>query len=179
VPNSISTYLLVITEEDLNRQPGVTADLEAVLQAIKLSNLIVRQGQAINLIVAINAGLVDGLGDDTPTLLDTPDQQNLLRSLTLLLSELQKCRVLVQRRVGRAKAGVASGVDALGGVIGNQLGRGVVGVQLDLVNGGNDLGAGVVQEDLEVLDTEVGDTNVADLAGSRKLLHLLPIAIDN
>lgn len=66
-------------------------------------------------------------------------------------------------------------MDALGGVVGDQLGGGVVGVQLDLVDGGHDLGAGVVEELLEVLDAEVGDTDVAHLAGGRELLHFLPV----
>lgn len=68
-------------------------------------------------------------------------------------------------------------MNALGGVVGDQLGRGVVGVQLDLVDGGDDLGAGVVQELLEVPDTEVGDTNVLGLAGGGNFLHLLPASI--
>lgn len=65
-------------------------------------------------------------------------------------------------------------MDALGGVVGNQLGGGVVGVQLNLVDGGDDLGGGVVEELLQVLDAEVGDTDVAHLASGRELLHLLP-----
>lgn len=66
-------------------------------------------------------------------------------------------------------------MDALGGVVGNQLGRGVVRVQLDLVDGGDDLAAGVVQELLEVLDSEVGNTNVPNLSSSGQLLYVLPV----
>ena len=65
-------------------------------------------------------------------------------------------------------------MDTLGSVVSNQLGRGVVGVQLDLVHSRNDLGGRVVKKLLKVLDAKVGDTNVADLAGGRQLLHLLP-----
>lgn len=65
-------------------------------------------------------------------------------------------------------------MDALGSGVRNQLGRGVVGVQLDLVDGGNDLAARVVQELLKVLDTEVGDADVLDPAGGREFLDLLP-----
>lgn len=166
--------LLVITEEDLDRKPTVTANLEAVLQVIELVNLLSSKLPAINVKVALNARLVDRLGNNTPALLDTPDQQNLLRGLALLLSELQQGRILVERGIGRAEAGVTSGVDTLGRVVGNQLGGGVVGVKLDLVDSGDDLGGGVVQKDLEVLDAKVGDTDVADLAGGRQLLHLLP-----
>ena len=167
--------LLVVTEEDLDREPAVIADLEAILQVVQLGHLVVSQVPAIEVKVAVNASLVDRLGDDTPALLHTPDQQHLLRALALLLGQLQQSRVLVERRVGRSKARVASAVDALGGVVGNELGRGVVGVQFDLVDGRNDLAARVVQENLQVLDAKVGDTNVPNLAGSRQLLHFLPV----
>lgn len=66
-------------------------------------------------------------------------------------------------------------MDALGCVVGDQLGGGVVGVQLDLVDGGHDLAARVIQELLQVLNAEVGDTDVADLASGRQLLHFLPV----
>lgn len=56
----------------------------------------------------------------------------------------------------------------------DELGRWVVGVQLDLVDGWDDFARGVVEEDLEVLDAEVGDTNVLDTARSRELLELTP-----
>ena len=65
-------------------------------------------------------------------------------------------------------------MNTLGGIVSNQLRGRVVRVQLDLVDGGDDLGARVIEELLKVLDAEVRDTNVADLAGSRELLHLLP-----
>lgn len=68
-------------------------------------------------------------------------------------------------------------MDALRVVVRNQLGRWVVGVQLDLVDRRHDLGARVVEELLEVLDAEVGDTNVPHLAGGRQLLHLLPLPV--
>lgn len=174
---SIITHLLIIAEEDLDREPAVVADLEAVLQVVQLADLVSGQLQAVNFKVAVNASLVDGLGDDTPALLDTPHEHDLLGSLALLLSQLQEGRVPVERRVGGAQAGVAGAVDALGHVVGNQLRRGVVGVQLDLVDGGGDLAARVVQELLEVLDSEVGDTDVPDLAGGRQLLHLLPVLV--
>ena len=98
----------------------------------------------------------------------------MLNRLALLLGQLQESGVLVERRVGGSQARVSGAVDALGGAVGDQLGRGVVGVQLDLVNGGNSLAARVVQELLEVLDAEVGDTNVLNLAGGRELLEFLP-----
>jgi len=43
-----------------------------------------------------------------------------------------------------------------------------------LVNSGCDLEFGVLEQDLEVLDGEVGNTNVLDLASAGELLHLDP-----
>ena len=168
------TNLLVVTKENLDGQPSVTTDLEAVLQVVELVDLLICQGPAVDIEVALNAGLVHRLGDNTPALGNTPNEEDLLRSLALLLSDLQESGVPVERRVGGAETRVTSGVDALGGVVGNQLGGGVVGVQFDLVDGGDDLGGGVIEKLLQILDTEVGDTDVADLAGGRQLLHLLP-----
>lgn len=51
---------------------------------------------------------------------------------------------------------------------------GVVGVKLDLVDGGDGLARLVLEEDLEVLDGEVGDTDVLDAARGRQLLELSP-----
>ena len=167
-------HLLIIPKENLNRQPSITANLKAILQVIKLVNLLITQLNTINLIVRVNASLANRLRNNTPPLVNTPNKQNLLRRLALVLGNLQQGGILVQGGVGGAQAGVASGVDALGGVVGNQLGGGVVGVQLDLVYGWDDLGGGVVEEDLEVLDAEVGDSDVADLAGGGELLHFLP-----
>lgn len=116
----------------------------------------------------------DRLGDDTPALLDTPLEENLLHSFTLGLGNLSEGLVLVEGRVSGSQARVASAVDALGGVVGDELGRRVARVQLDLVGGGGDLGVGVAQQLLEVLDAKVGHTNVADLARADELLHLAP-----
>jgi hypothetical protein len=176
--SSFSTYLLVIAKEHLDGQPSITTDLEAVLKVVKLVNLIISQLPAVDIKVALNASLVDRLRNDTPALGDTPNQEDLLGSLALVLGNLEEGRVLVQGRVGGAQAGVTGGVDALGGVVGDQLGGGVVGVQLDLVDGGDDLAAGVIQELLEVPDAEVGDTDVADLASGRQLLDFLPVDIE-
>jgi hypothetical protein len=173
--SSFLTYLLVIAEENLDGEPCVTADLEAVLEVVELVDLIVSQVPAVDVKVALNARLADGLGNDTPALLDTPNQEDLLRSLALLLGDLEESRILVQGGVGGAQAGVTGRVDALGGVVGDQLGGGVVGVQLDLVDGRHDLAAGVIEQDLKVLDAEVGDTDVADLASGRQLLQFLPV----
>lgn len=47
-------------------------------------------------------------------------------------------------------------------------------MKLDLVYGGGNLGALVGKELLEVLDGEVGDTDVLDTARCWQLLHLSP-----
>lgn len=115
---------------------------------VQLFHLLVSQVPTVEIKVAIDTGLVHGLGDDAPALLHTPHKQHLLGSFTLLLRELQQGWVLVERRVGGSQARVTGAVNALGGVVRNKLGRGVVGVQLDLVDGRDDLAAGVIQEDL-------------------------------
>lgn len=171
--------LLVITKEDLDGEPAVRADLEAVLEAVQLADFFVTQVPAVQLKVAINASLVHRLGDDTPALLHTPHEHDLLGSLALLLRQLQQGWVLVERRVGGSQAGITGAMDTLGVAVCNQLGRGIVRVQFDLVDSGDDLAAWVAQEDIEVLNTEVGDTNVLDFAGFRELLHFLPVLVVN
>lgn len=56
--------------------------------------------------------------------------------------------------------------------------RWVVGVQLDLVDGGRDLEARVGEKLLEVLDREVGDTNVLDASRLWELLELGPCVFE-
>lgn len=56
----------------------------------------------------------------------------------------------------------------------DELRGGVVGVKLDLVDGGDGLARLVLEEDLEILDGEVGDTDVLDAARGRQLLELSP-----
>lgn len=111
--------LLIIPKENLDRQPRIPTDLKPILQPIQLLNLLILQRPPINLKVRINPRLADRLGNDTPPLLNTPHQEHLLRGLALLLGEGQQGGVLVQRGVGGAQAGVAGGVDALGGVVGD------------------------------------------------------------
>lgn len=47
-------------------------------------------------------------------------------------------------------------------------------MEFDLIDGGHDLEVGESLDSLEVLDAEVGDSEVADLAGASKFLHLNP-----
>ena len=176
-PSVFSKDLLVIAKEDLDRQPRVTADLEALRQRVDLLHLLVRQLPAIKLEVTHDAGCCDRLGDDAGAALETPHEEDLGSGLALGLGDLSQSLVLGQRAVGAAEAGVGGAVDALLLAVVDELGGGVVGVQLDLVDGGDDLAAGVIQELLEVPDAEVGDTDVADLASGRQLLDFLPVDI--
>lgn len=61
--------------------------------------------------------------------------QNLSSSLALALGNLLQDVVAGKRRVGGTEAGVGSAVDALLLAVVDELGRGVVGVELDLVDG--------------------------------------------
>jgi hypothetical protein len=88
---------------------------------------------AIKCEVLLDSGFGDTLGDDRPLVLKTPEQQALLHRQVLLLGEVKKGLVLVERWVGGAKAWVAGAVNALLLAVLDELGRGVVGVELDLV----------------------------------------------
>ena len=48
---SVKLHLLIIAKEDLDRQPSITADLEALRHRIQMLNLIIRQRPAVKLIV--------------------------------------------------------------------------------------------------------------------------------
>jgi len=65
-------------------------------------------------------------------------------------------------------------VDALGVAVVDELWRWVVWVELNLVDSWDSLARLLAEELLEVLDGEVGDTNVLDTAGSWELLELSP-----
>jgi hypothetical protein len=107
----------------------------------------------------------------------TCNLQDLSSGLALALSNLLESLVVSKRRVGGAEAGVGSAVDALLLAVVDELGRGVVGVELDLVDGGDGLAGLVLEEDLKVLDGEVGNTNVLDAARGRQLLEFSPTSV--
>jgi len=130
--------LLVITKEDLDGKPVITTDLEAVGDGINLGHLVVRQLK-VQVKVGLDARLGHALGQHAAALLDAPDEQNLLGRTALVLSNGQDRLVLVQRRVVAAQGRVRRAVNALGGVVRQQLGRRVARVDLDLVNGWDDL----------------------------------------
>jgi hypothetical protein len=113
--------LLVVAEEDLDGKPRVTANLETLRQRINELDLLVGQVPAIKLKVGLNARGRDRLGDDAGATLQTPDEQDLLDSLALLLRKLLELVVLVERRVGGTEARVGSGVDALLLEVGDKL----------------------------------------------------------
>jgi len=112
-------------------------------------------------------------------LVGTWDQnlQDLSSGLALALSNLLQDLVVSERRVGGAEAGVGSAVDTLLLTVLDELGGGVVGVEFDLVDGGNGLAGVVLEKDLEVLDGEVGDTDVLDAARGGQLLEFSPVCV--
>jgi hypothetical protein len=103
--------------------------------------------------------------------------QDLSSRLALALGNLLQDLVVGERRVGGAEARVGSAVDALLLAKLDELRRGVVGVELDLVDGRNSLTRLVLEKDLEVLDGKVGHTNVLDAARSGELLKLSPVPV--
>jgi len=170
----VKLNLLIIPKEYLNRQPSIPTNLHAIWDSIQLLNLLRRQLPAIELKIRLNPVLVHRLRDDRPALLQTPCKQNLCGGLAFLFGDGSERCVFDERRVGAAEARIASRVDTLGGVVGDELGGRVVGVQLDLVDGWDDLGRGVVEENLQVLDSKIRDTDIPDFAGGGQLLQLLP-----
>jgi hypothetical protein len=123
----------------------------------------------MRLLTGVSLGLIDR--DLTLNL------QDLSSGLALALGNLLQCLVVGKRRVGGAEAGVGSAVDALLLAVVDELGGGVVGVKLDLVDGGDGLARLILEEDLEVLNGEVGDTDVLDAARGRQLLELSPVSV--
>lgn len=65
-------------------------------------------------------------------------------------------------------------MDTLLLIVSHQLRTRVVGVQFDLVDGGNSLAGRITEELFEIFDGEVGYTDVADFARGGELLHFLP-----
>ena len=65
-------------------------------------------------------------------------------------------------------------MNALGGAVGDEFGRGVARVQLDLVHGGDDGGLRGGEQAVEVRDGEVGDADVFDFACREEGLHGVP-----
>lgn len=169
-----SCSLLVVAEEDLDWQPSVTADLESVWESAQRLHLLISQLPAVELVVVLDPAGCNTLRYDRISALQSPHQEDLCSGLALALSNLSKSLVLGKGRVGGAKAGVGGAVDTLLFAVLEELRRRVVGVQLNLVDGWNGLARGVVEEDLEVLDAEVGNTNVLDTARSGELLELTP-----
>ena len=160
--------------EDELGEPLV-ADLEPVLTSVQLVHLLLRQLETVELQVVLDTRRSDGLGDDRDVLalssLHVPDQQDLLGRSVVLLGNLLQGLVVGQRRTGGSETRVGGEVDTLGLAEVDEGGRGTVDVGLTLVDGGDGLGR--LQKGLQVLDTEVGDTDGLDL-GRGDLLHLPP-----
>lgn len=169
-----SEPLFIITKEDLYGQETTVTHLETLRNRVEHLHLLVAQLPSIQLKVGLDALRRDTLGDHTPALLQPPGEKTLLHRFALGVRNFLELLVLVQRRVGAAETGVAGGVDALGGVKGDELGGRVARVQLDLVDGGDHLALFVGEQLLEILDAKVGDADIAHLASADQLLHLAP-----
>jgi hypothetical protein len=63
-PSCSRQHLLVVAEENLDRQPCVATDLEALGKRVDLLHLLVGELPAIKLEVALDAGCSDRLGND-------------------------------------------------------------------------------------------------------------------
>lgn len=129
------------TEEDLDRQPVIAADLKAVLlvNLVNLSNLLIGQAPALEIDVGLDTLLSDTLGQHTPALLDTPSKENLLHSLALGLGELGEAVKLVKRRVATTEGRIGRSMNALRAQILDKVGGWVTRMKFDLVNGWNNL----------------------------------------
>ena len=92
-----STALLVVAEENLDGQPGVTADLEAVGEGAELLHLVVGEGE-VELEVVLNARGSDGLGDNGVAANLGPGKDDLGGSGLVLLSDLLDDVVLNEKR---------------------------------------------------------------------------------
>jgi hypothetical protein len=115
------------------------------------------------------------LGNDRDVLaltpLQVPNQKDLLGRGVVLVSDLLQGLVVGQGRVGGSETRVGGEVDTLGLAELDESGGRAVDVGLTLVDGGD--GLGLLQQGLQVLDTEVGDTDGPGL-GRGDLLHLPP-----
>jgi hypothetical protein len=162
--------LRVFISSSVNDQP-LSWKLPSILEAVTDLGMteVPRWRPHMRLLTGVSLGLIDR--DLTLNL------QDLSSGLALALGNLLQCLVVGKRRVGGAEAGVGSAVDALLLAVVDELGGGVVGVKLDLVDGGDGLARLILEEDLEVLNGEVGDTDVLDAARGRQLLELSPVSV--
>ena len=176
--------LLVVPKEHLDREPPIATHLEAIGQIAELLHLLICQAGAVKLPVGFNPGRRDGLRDHACISLEAPQEtvgsmsahlastvghrvsihlQDLSGSLALVVGNLLKSLILREWAVGRTKARVCGTVDALLFAVIYQLWRGIVGVQLYLVDRRRCLAAWVIQQLLKIPDGEVGDSDVYTL----------------
>lgn len=120
--------------------------------------------------VALDAAGRQALGQDNVAAGGVPVQENLSRGLAVLLGDGADGRVL--ELVATGQRGVGLDLDA---VLGAELDESLTlaeGVDLDLVDGGDDLAGG--QEGVHVGGAEVGDTDGLDLAQTLGVLESAP-----
>ena len=96
--------LLVVAEEDLDWQPGITADLESVGKRAELLHLLRVKLPAVKLKVLLDTGSGDTLWDDRSTTLEAPHEEDLSGGLALGLCNLCEGLVLCKGGVGGSEA---------------------------------------------------------------------------
>lgn len=87
-------------------QPVVTAHLEAVWDGVDLGDFLVGQTPVVKSEVGLDARRRDALGQNTPSLLDAPEQKNLRGALALGFGNLFKGAVVGKRRVRAPERGI-------------------------------------------------------------------------
>lgn len=95
--------LLIIAIKDLDGQPAVATDLEALLNAVQGLDLLFGQAPAVEVKVGLDARLSHALGQHAEALVQAPLEQDLLGRLALCLGDGQERLVLGQGRVGAAE----------------------------------------------------------------------------
>src|SRR5689334_2002615 len=96
----LTSFLLIVAKEDLDREPTITADLESILEVRKCLHLFICQLPSIKLEVGLDPALRHRFGNDRGSSLQTPLEHELLWCLALLLCHVEQGLVFVQRTIG-------------------------------------------------------------------------------
>lgn len=170
--NLVGRFLLLRLIEDIDAPAGLVRRVRHIVTSpalVLIRELLDRRNLLLgefNLLEVLgNSGWGDGLGNDGVATNLTPSQDNLCRGGTLLLSDGLDFRACNEERDVEevvAEGGVGGDVDVLLLGVGDELLAWEDGVALDLVDGRYK--TSLVNQGLQVLDCEVGDTDRAGLA---------------
>jgi hypothetical protein len=170
--NLVGRLLLLRLVEDVNTPARLVGSvwhivppptLVLIRELLDSSNILFTELDLLE--VLGDPGWSDRLGNNRVAANLTPSQDDLSRCSALLLSNSLDLRTSdeegnVEEVV--TESGVSGNVDVLLLCVSDKLFAGKDGVALDLVDGGNEVG--LLNQSLEVLVCEVGDTDRADLA---------------